>query len=86
MYPLTYRAENQRAQATNLQMGEILADTLSRMQNVANLRINLRGAGQKLQVAMNALGQIKNAFHERPPDAEGRARVIGQLSGPWNVR
>ena len=80
------RGKSQRAQAADLQMREVLADALVRMKNFLDRRIDFRGARQKFEIVMDALGQIQNACKERAPGWEGMAREFGQFRRPGHVR
>src|SRR5216683_6002191 len=49
------RRKSQRAQTADLQMSEVLAHALVRMENFQDRRIDFRGARQESKVTVNAL-------------------------------
>ena len=67
-------------------MSEVLADALVRMKNFLDRGIDFRGARQKFEVVMDALGQIQNARKERPPCRKGMTREIRQFRRPRHMR
>ena len=74
------RRKSQRAQAADLQMGEILADALARTKNFLHRRIDFRGARQKFELLVNALGQVQDALASERLLRFGT--VQGQVSQP----